>query len=118
MSTIPTCYLPVTLITDFIRDTFIRLGVPDDDARICADVLITSDLRGIESHGIGRLKYYYDRIKSGQHQVITNITVLKETPSTAVLDGNHGMGMVIGTHAMSKAIEKAKMVRVGGSCSS
>ncbi len=89
------------------------MGVPTDDARICAEVLITSDLRGIESHGIGRLKYYYDRIKSGQHQVITNITVIKETPSTAVLDGNHGMGMIIGTHAMSKAIEKAKTVGLG-----
>jgi len=109
----PTFYLPVTLIQDFINDTFIRLGVPTDDARICADVLITSDLRGIESHGVGRLKYYYDRIKSGQHQVITNITVIKETLSTAVLDGNHGMGMIIGTHAMSKAIEKAKIVGLG-----
>ena len=112
MST-PTYYLPVALIQDFVSDTFTRLGVPTDDARICADVLITSDLRGIESHGIGRLKYYYDRIKSGQHQVITNITIIKETPTTVVLDGNHGMGMVIGVHAMGKAIEKAKIFGLG-----
>ena len=108
-----THYLPVTLIQDFIYDTFASLGVPADDARICADVLITSDLRGIESHGIGRLKYYYDRIKSGQHQVITNISILQETPTTAVLDGNHGMGMVIGTRAMRKAIDKAKIAGLG-----
>ncbi len=108
-----TILLPVSTVQNFIRDTFIHLGVPPDDAVTCAEVLITSDVRGVESHGIGRLKYYYDRIKNGQHQVKTRITTIKETPTTAVLDGNHGMGMVIGVQAMKKAIEKAKLYGLG-----
>ncbi|HEY67031.1 MAG TPA: Ldh family oxidoreductase, partial [Thermoflexia bacterium] len=61
-------YIPVNIIQDFMVDVFQALGVPEDDARICTDVLITADLRGIESHGVGRLKYYYDRIRRGQHR--------------------------------------------------
>ncbi|HEX2981761.1 MAG TPA: Ldh family oxidoreductase, partial [Anaerolineaceae bacterium] len=54
--------IPVETLRCFIRDVFTRMGVPPADAEICSNILITSDLRGIESHGIGRLKYYYDRI--------------------------------------------------------
>lgn len=89
------------------------MGVPPADAIICADVLITSDLRGIESHGIGRLKYYYDRIISGQHQVKTQPEITKESPTTAVVDGNHGMGMVISVFAMDLAIRKAREYGLG-----
>lgn len=108
-----TIFIPVDMLQSFIRDTFIRLGVPADEAAVCAEVLITSDLRGIESHGIGRLKYYYDRIKSGQHQVITKFEVVRESPTTAVIDGHHGMGMIIGTRAMQMAIDKAKALGMG-----
>ena len=88
-------HLPVDELRQFICDVLLALGVPPQDAEICTDVIIASDLRGIESHGIGRLKYYYDRIKSGQHKVITEIEVVREGPTTAVLDGHHGMGMVV-----------------------
>ena len=57
-------HLPVSVIYDFMVDVFEALGTPPDEARICADVLIAADLRGIESHGVGRLKYYYDRIQA------------------------------------------------------
>jgi len=57
--------VPVEVIYSFMVDAFKAQGVSDEDARICADVLIASDLRGIESHGVGRLKYYYDRIAAG-----------------------------------------------------
>lgn len=63
-----TVFMPVETLEDFIRDVLLALGVPGEDAQICTDVIIASDLRGIESHGIGRLRYYYDRIKSGQHR--------------------------------------------------
>jgi len=106
-------YIPVTTLRRFIRDFLIKVGVPADDAEICADVIIESDKRGIESHGIGRLKYYYDRIKSGQHKVVTKFEVVKETPTTAVVDGHHGMGMVIGTRSMQMAIDKAKTYGLG-----
>jgi L-2-hydroxycarboxylate dehydrogenase (NAD+) len=87
-------YIPVDIIQAFIADVFTGLGVPEDEAAICGDVLITSDLRGIESHGLGRLKYYYDRVKSGRHRTVTEIEVVKETETTALLDGQYGTGAV------------------------
>ena len=109
-------------ITNFVIDAFVGYGVPREDAEICADVLLESDKRGIESHGCNRFKpIYLDRIKAGIQNPVTNVTVVKETETTAVLDGNHGMGQVIGYKAMSMAIEKAKkygmgMVVVRNSC--
>ena len=94
---------------EFMRKTFIAAGVPAEDAVICADVLIESDKRGIDSHGVGRLKpIYLDRIKEGIQFVKTNFEIVRETPSTAVIDGHDGMGHVIGVRAMKMAIEKAK----------
>ena len=94
---------------EFMRLTFISAGVPAEDAKICADVLIESDKRGIDSHGVGRFKpIYLDRIKEGIQFVKTNFEVVRETPSTAVIDGHDGMGHVIGVKAMKIAIEKAK----------
>jgi L-2-hydroxycarboxylate dehydrogenase (NAD+) len=109
----PVTHIPFETLYRFIYDVLMALGVPRNDAETCTDVITSSDLRGIESHGIGRLKYYYDRIKAGQHQVITNLEVVRESPTTAVIDGHHGMGMVIGTYAMNKAIEKAKVYGMG-----
>lgn len=102
-----TYYLPVQTVQSFICDVFIGMGVPDNEARICSEVLISSDLRGIESHGIGRLKYYYDRLKSKQHKPETRFDIIRESPTTAVVDGNHGMGMIIGVRSMQMAIDKA-----------
>jgi L-2-hydroxycarboxylate dehydrogenase (NAD+) len=106
-------HVPVNTLRSFIRDVLLKAGVPANDAEVCADVIIESDKRGIESHGIGRLKYYYERIKAGQHQVVTQFEVVKESPATAVVDGHHGMGMVIGTRAMQMAIDKAKVTGLG-----
>ena len=109
-------------ITNFVIDSFVGYGIPKEDAEICADVLLASDKRGIESHGVNRFKpVYLDRIKAGIQQPVTNFEIIKETPTTAVIDGHHGMGQVIGYKAMSMAIEKAKtygmgMVVVRNSC--
>ena len=105
--------IPVEVIERFILAVFTRLGVPEADARICADVLIAADLRGIESHGVGRLKYYYDRIQAGRQVVRTTIEVVHETETTAVLDGHHGMGHVIAHRAMRLAMDKAKRYGTG-----
>ena len=105
--------ISVDVLKKFMIDVFLGAGVPEEDAKICTDVLITSDLRGIESHGIGRLKMYYDRIKSGQQKPVTNFEIVRQTPATALVDGNHGMGMIIGTKAMNLAIEKAKIYGMG-----
>jgi L-2-hydroxycarboxylate dehydrogenase (NAD+) len=105
--------IPVNVIQGFIQDVFVGLGVPEADAQISAEVLIASDLRGIDSHGVGRLKYYYDRIVSGRHQPETNMEVVKETETTALVDAHHGMGHVVSYRCMQMAIEKAKQYGVG-----
>ena len=98
----------------FMVDVFKGVGVPEDDARVCAEVLITSDKRGIDSHGIGRLKpIYVDRINEGIINPVTNLEVVKEGPTTAVIDGHNGMGQVIGKRAMEMAIEKAATYGMG-----
>ncbi len=107
---------------DFITDAFVGAGVPREDALICTDVLLESDRRGIESHGCNRFKpIYIDRIIAGIQNPVTNYEIVKETPTTAVVDGHDGMGQVIGYKSMSLAIEKAKkyglgMVVVRNSC--
>ena len=109
-------------ITNFVIDSFVGYGIPREDAEICADVLLESDKRGIESHGCNRFKpVYLDRIKAGIQNPITNFEIIMETETTAVVDGHDGMGQVIGYKAMSMAIEKAKkygmgMVVVRNSC--
>jgi L-2-hydroxycarboxylate dehydrogenase (NAD+) len=101
-------------ITSFVTDAFIGYGIPKEDAKICADVLLESDKRGIESHGVNRLKpIYLDRIKAGILNPVTNFEVIKETPTTAVVDGHDGMGQVIGVTSMNMAIEKAKKYGMG-----
>ena len=106
----------------FITDAFVGAGVPREDAKICTDVLLESDRRGIESHGCNRFKpIYIDRINAGIQNPVTEFEIVKETPTTAVIDGHHGMGQVIGYRAMEMAIKKAKeygmgMVAVRNSC--
>ena len=101
-------------ITSFVIDTFVKYGIPEEDAKICADVLLESDKRGIESHGVNRFKpIYLDRIKAGIQNPVTQFEIVRETPTTAVVDGHDGMGQVIGYKAMSMAIEKAKKYGMG-----
>lgn len=106
-------YVAVEKIYNLMQQVFIKLGVPKPEAKICADVLIASDLSGIESHGIGRLKMYYDRIKAGIQFVETQIEVVRDKAAIAVWDGHHGMGHVISHRAMQTAIDKAKTYGVG-----
>jgi len=105
--------LPVDILQNFMREVLTRIGVPEAEAAVCAEVLIASDLRGIESHGIGRLKMYYDRIRAGIQNPITRIDVVKDRVATAVWDGNHGMGHVIAKNAMQTAIDKAAQYGLG-----
>ena len=101
-------------ITNFVVDAFKGYGIPEQDAKICADVLLESDKRGIESHGVNRFKpIYIDRIKAGIQNPVTEFEIVKETPATAVVDGHDGMGQVVGYKAMSMAIEKAKKFGIG-----
>lgn len=99
---------------NFFIDAFSGIGVPREEAKIVADVLLESDRRGIESHGCNRFKpMYIDRINKGLQYAKTNFEVIKETETTAVVDGHHGMGQVIGYKAMQMAIDKAKKYGLG-----
>jgi LDH2 family malate/lactate/ureidoglycolate dehydrogenase len=91
----------------------VGVGVPKNDSKIVADVLIASDKRGIDSHGIARLKMYYDRIKRGQQLPTTRLTIEREAPAIALINANNGMGHVAAKKAMELAIEKAKNVGSG-----
>jgi LDH2 family malate/lactate/ureidoglycolate dehydrogenase len=101
-------------LENFVMEVFKGLGVPDYDAKICTDVLITADKRGIDSHGINRLKpIYYDRIKLGIQKPVTNFEIIRESPTTALVDGHDGMGMVISKKSMELAMQKAKQYGMG-----
>ena len=105
--------VPVGKLVRFTIDALMAMGVPPDDAPIIADVLITSDLWGIRSHGVAHLKMYHERMQAGLQLPVTAWTVVRDTPTTAVVDGSNGMGMVIGYHAMQMAIEKARLHGLG-----
>ena len=102
-------YVSWELMDAFLTDAFVGYGVPREEAAICADVLLESDRRGIESHGCNRFKpIYIDRIVAGIQNPVTKIDILKETATTAVLDANDGMGMIASHRAMEMAIDKAR----------
>lgn len=107
-------YIEWDLIGNFMVDVFKAVGVPEADAKICADVLMESDRRGIESHGCNRFKpIYIDRINAGIQNPLTECEIIKETPTTLVMDAHDGMGMVASHKAMEKIIEKARTYGMG-----
>src|SRR5512144_2108906 len=101
-------------LRDYMVRFFTKLNVPQKDAETAAEVLITADLRGVDSHGIIRLNTYYgDRLRKGLIDPLSPVTVLKETAVTLALSGGNGLGQVVGKHAMNSAIQKAKESGVG-----
>ena len=108
-------YVPWDLMGSFMTDVFKEYGVPEEDAGICTDVLLESDRRGIESHGCNRFKpIYIDRIVKGTLLPKTEIEIIKETPTTVVMDAHDGMGMVASHKMMTMLIEKAKTYGMAG----
>ena len=108
-------FVPWDLMGNFMVDVFKAYGVPEEDAKICADVLLESDRRGIESHGCNRFKpIYIDRIVNGTLLPVTNIEILKETATTVVMDAHDGMGMVASYRMMEMLIEKARTYGMAG----
>lgn len=107
-------WMDFDFLEKFMKDSLTAAGVPPKDADIIGEVLIESDRRGIDSHGIGRLKpIYIDRIQAGILNPVTKIDVIKDDKPAAVLDGNNGMGHVVSHKAMEMAIAKAKEYGMG-----
>jgi L-2-hydroxycarboxylate dehydrogenase (NAD+) len=107
-------FIPFTVVENFINRIMVKAGIPEEDAKIIGDVLLQADKFGIDSHGVNRLKnIYLDRIKDGILNPVTNIEIVREGPTTAVVDGHNGMGHVIAYKSMKLAIEKAGKFGMG-----
>jgi L-2-hydroxycarboxylate dehydrogenase (NAD+) len=97
----------------FTKNMFLAIGCSEEYAHTATTVLLSADLRGIDSHGIARLSGYVRLWKAGRINTTPNICVIHETASTAVIDGDKGLGLVVAPFAMKIAIEKAKNVGTG-----
>ena len=107
-------YMPCDTVEAFMRDAFVAAGVPAEDAALCANVLISADKRGIDSHGVGRLcSFYLDRIRDGVQQAVTPVEFVRKSGAVAVVDGHAGMAMVVAKKSMEYAMECARKFGVG-----
>ena len=98
---------PPEQLFDFTVRVFRHFGVPEEDARTAATVLQAADLRGIDSHGVARLHSYVDMLTLGRIDPTAKVTIVRESPSTATVDGGNGLGLVVGPKANAIAMDKA-----------
>jgi L-2-hydroxycarboxylate dehydrogenase (NAD+) len=105
--------IPYDQLLDFTIAIFISMGCSSHDAQIAAVALLSADLRGIDSHGVARLSGYARLQEAGRANPKPNMRIIHETPSTAVVDGDSGLGLVVAPFAMQVAMEKAENVGTG-----
>ena len=97
-------------LESFTKAVFRQIGCTEEHAEIATQTLLSADLRGIDSHGIARLTGYVRLWEVKRINARPDIKVIHETPSTAVVDGDGGLGLVVAPYAMKIAIEKAKKI--------
>jgi LDH2 family malate/lactate/ureidoglycolate dehydrogenase len=100
-------------LKEFCAQVFQKMGVSEEDARITADVLVTADLRGINSHGVARLRRYVNGLRDGVMIAQPEVQVVTETPATALIEAGAGLGQPVSYRAMERAIQKALDVGAG-----
>ncbi len=103
-------------LSDFITACFEKLGVPSEEAKIAANVLVLSDLRGVDTHGVIRFNpdsWYVKWLKEASMKPRPDVRIVSDSGATALVDGDNGMGMVVGHRAMEIAIQKAQSLGVG-----
>lgn len=100
-------------LNGFCKDIFLKIGCSEKDAILATKVLISADARGVDSHGVARLSGYVRLWESNRINAKPNIQVVHETPSTAVVDGDSGLGLVVAPQAMAIAIRKAEVAGTG-----
>lgn len=100
-------------LLEFSRDIFLAIGCPQDQANLASEALLAADLRGVDSHGVARLSGYVRLFEAGRVNSHPAIRVIHETPSTATVDGDSGLGLVTAPYAMQLAIEKARQAGTG-----
>lgn len=97
----------------FVRSVFLSMGCSQEHSELASKVLLSADLRGVDSHGVARLSGYVRLWEAGRVNAKPNIRLVHETPSTAVVDGDKGLGLVVAPFAMQVAIDKATQVGTG-----
>ena len=100
-------------LLDFTETILLKIGCSEKDAVIAAKVLVSADLRGIDSHGVARLSGYVRLWEAKRVNAKPEIKIIHETPSTAVVDGDSGLGLVVAPFSMQVAIDKAKNAGTG-----
>ncbi|GAA4470392.1 Ldh family oxidoreductase [Nemorincola caseinilytica] len=100
-------------LSAFTKAIFIAIGCDDASAALATEVLLSADLRGIDSHGVARLSGYVRLWEAGRINATPHIRIVHETPSTAVIDGDAGLGLVVAPYAMEVAIRKAQTAGTG-----
>jgi len=100
-------------LRNFTKSVFLRMGCSAGDADLATDVLLRSDLRGIDSHGVARLSGYIRLWEKGRINATPDIRIVHETPTTATVDGDAGLGLVVAPFAMKVAMEKAALYGSG-----
>ncbi len=105
--------LPYPHLKKFSTEIFLKIGCPEEQANKAVDVLLSADLRGIDSHGLARLSGYVRLWEAKRINSNPVIRIVHESPSTAVVDGDAGLGLVVAPRAMEIAIEKAKTCGTG-----
>lgn len=97
----------------FVYEAFLKMGWAEKDAELAATVLVSADLRGIDSHGVARLEGYHRLWSKGRINSAAVPSIVRESPSTATVDGDKGIGLTVAPYAMEIAIRKAKEVGTG-----
>jgi L-2-hydroxycarboxylate dehydrogenase (NAD+) len=105
--------VPFERLKAFIREAMVRLGLPESDALTVAALMAQADLQGSDGHGVSRLPQYARRIKAGGFNVRPNIRIVQDHPSTALINGDNGMGHLVMSRAAGIAIEKARTTGIG-----
>ncbi|MDN3686682.1 Ldh family oxidoreductase [Cyclobacterium jeungdonense] len=100
-------------LESFTQKILRKIGCPEKDAATAARVLLSADLRGVDSHGVARLSGYVRLWEANRINPVPNMCIVHETPSTAVVDGDGGLGLVVAPFAMQVAIDKAKIAGTG-----
>src|SRR3979411_210059 len=113
MAEVETKVFPIEALREFSTRMFLHFGVPKVDAEQAADVLASADLRGIDSHGVARLTSYFDLLSAGLLNPTPKIKHRRSTLSTATVDGDNGLGLVVGPQANKIAMDMAEKAGSG-----
>ena len=113
MTDVETRVFPIETLREFCTRVFLHFGVPKNDAIEAAEVLASADSRGIDSHGVARLHSYFDMLSEGRINPKPEIKVVRSTLSTATVDGDNGLGLVVGPQANRIAMDMAEKAGSG-----